>query len=123
MQVPHVPQSHTSSVAQLANACIALRTSLLQRREIVAEQQFFIAHVEVEPMLQVDHGHMTLQAVDHPRPRDVQPLPQQVVPAAVVVQGHHGHAQRPTARVRQRQACRQQGALQPSAPPKAAISA
>ena len=52
MQVPHVPQSHTSSVAQLANACIALRTSLLQRREIVAEQQFFIAHVEVEPMLQ-----------------------------------------------------------------------
>ena len=104
MQVPHVPQSHTSSVAQLANACIALRTSLLQRREIVAEQQFFIAHVEVEPMLQVDHGHMTLQAVDHPRPRDVQPLPQQVVPAAVVVQGHHGHAQRPTARVRQSQA-------------------
>ena len=112
MQVPHVPQSHTSSVAQLANACIALRTSLLQRREIVAEQQFFIAHVEVEPMLQVDHGHMALQAVDHPRPRDVQPLPQQVVPAAVVVQGHHGHAQRPTARVRQCQARHQQRALQ-----------
>ena len=117
MQVPHVPQSHTSSVAQLANACIALRTSLLQRREIVAEQQFFIAHVEVEPMLQVDHGHMALQAVDHPRPRDVQPLPQQVVPAAVVVQGHHGHAQRPTARVRQCQARHQQRALQAFAAP------